>query len=100
MSAGRGWGRPGAGVTYWPLSSIWQQQRFALAPVIMQCNMGFKNQFGSRHWPRSPVLDKMDMATVTGTGSRAQGRCVTEISLIQRSFTRSTNLTLGNTFLG
>lgn len=74
VSAERGWGTSGAGMTYWPLSSIWHQQRFALAQVIVQCKMVFKNKFGSRHWPSSPVLDVMVMETVTGTESRDAGK--------------------------
>lgn len=73
-SAGRDWGRSGAGMTHRPLSSIWHQQRFALAPVIVQCKTVFKNKFGSRHWPSSPVLDMMVMETVTGTASRGAGK--------------------------
>lgn len=74
VSAGRGWGGFGAGMTCWPLSSIWHQQRFALAPVIVQCKTFLKKRFGSRQWPSSPVLDVMVMETVTGTESRGVGK--------------------------
>lgn len=100
-SAGRGWGTSAAGMTCWPLFSIWDQQRFALAPVIMQGKAVFKNKLGSRHWPSSPScwtrwLWKQSWEWRAG----ARGRHGTAIPLIQTSFPRSTNLRLSNTFLG
>lgn len=73
-SAARGWGRSGAEMTYWPLSSVWHQQRFALAPAMVWCKTFFKNKFGSRHWPGSSVLDMMVMETITRTESRGAGK--------------------------
>lgn len=45
------------------------QQRFVLAPVIVQCKMVFKNKFGTSHQPSSPMLGTMVMETVTGMES-------------------------------
>lgn len=74
VRAGRDRGRSGAGMTCWPLSSIWHQQRFALAPVILQHKMVHKNKSGSRPWASSAALDVMVMGTVTGTESRGMSQ--------------------------
>lgn len=65
---------PRTGMTSWPLSPSWHQQRFTLAALTMQCKMVFKNKFVSSHWPSSPVLDTMVMETATGMESGDGGR--------------------------
>jgi len=54
-----------------PLASLphLAQQRFVLAPVIVQRKMVFKNKFGTSHQPSSPMLGTMVMETVTGMES-------------------------------
>lgn len=65
---------PRTGMTSWPLSPSWHQQRFTLAALTMQCKMVFKNKFASSHQPSSPVLDTMVMETATGMESGDGGR--------------------------